>query len=116
VEAGKGFTQQEKECWAAVRSHRLFSVERRRFDPMILDEVERRFPELALKAGDVIKLKSVIDEQIRGHPLMVWFQYWSIFVYATKSSIEDLKSRPRIFWLWDSACSQFSKIWIEDGH
>jgi hypothetical protein len=110
VEAGKGFTEREADCWSYVRRHRLF-VEKGPLDPNILDEVEKRYPDLTLQPEDVILLKDVMEGRRNERSFMVWFKHWTIFSYATKFH----PFHPRIFWLWESPYPPYAKIWNQDG-
>ena len=108
VKAGKGFTQREAECWSFVRDHRLFECGHS-LSREILDEVERRYPDLTLQPDDVIVLKDVMEGRRNDQSLMVWFQHWLVFRHATWF-------HARIFWLWQSEHPVYAKIWNQDGH
>jgi hypothetical protein len=108
VDAGRGFTEREAECWRFVRSSRLFR-DRKPLDRRILDEVESRFPDLILKSGDLYTLKDVMDNRKFGHSMMIWLDYWSIFIYSTRY-------KDKIYWLWDRAHPQYPKIWSSNVH
>jgi hypothetical protein len=108
VEAGGDFTQRDAECWSFIRRHRLF-ISGRPLPREILDEVERRYPDLTLKANDVPMLKSVMDGPRKDLTMIAWFDHWLIFKHATSF-------HARIFWLWESIYPQYAKIWSQDGN